>query len=961
MSGALGLIAGASFGLPLGWLMLQLCLFGLLRPLSSISTRPSSAGVAFFAFTAAMMSAGLTGFALGVPPSARALTLIPLLLLIAASAISTSFLAWLCFRLVSEPVFRLAVAIPCAWMVHEWAFSLGDASVPWLRLGYAQASTGPLLGALSLGGVLLAGGLMVSLSGLLALGWSASAARQRPRLAAGAAIMLAISAIGFTDWTTPSGSLSATLIQSGLANKTGAASHTSGIAKTLAAISNAARSGPANLIVTAELALPKTTAALPSAFLHDLQSTLASKSGDALLGIHFSDNNTPGFYNGALGLGASGEQRYLKSKLFPFGEFLPLSDRLSAWVNAGLPQALTPTLRGEADFEPMLLAGHRAAIAICIEAAHTDSWRRRAATADFLVNMTNDSAVASAQVVRQARAMAQVRAMEFQKPLLRVSDSDGTFAVTASGRVQSELPGGAALTSLAQIETRVGLTPYARWGDAVPLAIVLIAAGFLMLRRITAETKQPKAALPSGNLLTAGMKSARGQVLPLAVGMLLIVAAFLYLMVNSGQSVTEKIRVTNAADAAAYSAGVAEARALNYSAYLNRAMVANEIVIAQTVSLASWSNYFAKAIPGYAAAAAEINFFLLPNPGVLQLDAVFLGAGYLSAMAGTNPDEYAKQVNQVLDVAVFTLNAAAQSLSLAQEVVQLEQNTGRRQFDLANSVVKAMDPALNAVVVPVSLDMGSFTSSYARNASAGDLRGRMADVTLRSRDAFTRERNWEVSSFNFPFVRKDGALKKRGGTDLIGFDEWRAVDTLELHGERFGCGKFGLSWCGDVQTRVGQGAALASADGGDAGRGHHGNAYSENARTAATADSEMRAASTFSGIPDSRDVANLDPTAVQTTGITIRVSKDHASTLTSANAAQFKTTGALDLYSSRPAGGQMAALSRAEVFYDRIAARADGRTELASLYNPYWRVRLVAPTASDKVFSAALQGGLALP
>ena len=79
-----------------------------------------------------------------------------------------------------------------------------------------------------------------------------------------------------------------------------------------------------------------------------------------------------------------------------------------------------------------------------------------------------------------------------------------------------------------------------------------------------------------------------------------------------------------------------------------------------------------------------------------------------------------------------------------------------------------MDPALNAVVVPVSLDMGSFTSSYARNASAGDLRGRMADVTLRSRDAFTRERNWEVSSFNFPFVRKDGALKKRGGTDLIG-------------------------------------------------------------------------------------------------------------------------------------------------------------------------------------------------
>ena len=66
-------------------------------------------------------------------------------------------------------------------------------------------------------------------------------------------------------------------------------------------------------------------------------------------------------------------------------------------------------------------------------------------------------------------------------------------------------------------------------------------------------------------------------------------------MVNAGKMLTEKIRVTNAADAAAYSAAVVEARALNYDAYLNRAMVANEMVIAQMVSLASWLDYFATA------------------------------------------------------------------------------------------------------------------------------------------------------------------------------------------------------------------------------------------------------------------------------------------------------------------------------------------------------------------------------
>ncbi len=773
--------------------------------------------------------------------------------------------------------------------------------------------------------------------------------------------MIGLLAVGHLEWTSPSGTLTATMIQSASHSKQRDASDDIAVAKTLATISDTARAAATNLIVTSELALQTTPAALSSAYLQDLHSSLGANAADVLIGMYFADDAASGFYNGALAVGVSGEQRYLKSKLFPFGEFLPLNDTLSAWVNRVLPHPLAQTTRAEAVQEPLLLAGHRAAVAICIEAAYADAWRQRAATADFLINMTNDSAVASAQLTRQAKALAQVRAMELQKPVLRVSDSAGTFAVTAFGGVHSELKTGTDAVGSARIETRAGLTPYARWGDAVPLAMALLGASFLALHRRAQRTNQPRVTSPTGEVSSAGAKWARGQVLPLALGLLLIVAAFLYLMVNSGQSVTEKIRVTNAADAAAYSAGIAEARALNYSAYLNRAMVANEIVIAQMVSLASWTNYFATAVTGYPAAAAEINFFVLPNLKVLQLDAAFLGAGYLSALSGTEPAEYARLVNAALDATVSTIDPVVQVLALSQEAVQLEQVAGLRQQALASSVVQTMDPALNATVVPVSLGMATFTNSYARNASAGDLRGRMADVTSRSRDAFTRERNWEASSFNIPFFRRDGALKKRGGTELIGFDEWRAVDTLELHGERFGCGKFRLSWCGDVRVPVGQGAALASADGSDAGRGYHGNAYAENATTAGVADSEMRSAPRFSGIPDSRDVADLDPDRVQTTGVTVRVTKNHASTLTSNNAAQFKTTGALDLYGNRPAGGQLAAMSRAEVFFDRIAPRADGKSELASLYNPYWRVRLVAPTLADQAYSAALQGGLALP
>jgi hypothetical protein len=266
--------------------------------------------------------------------------------------------------------------------------------------------------------------------------------------------------------------------------------------------------------------------------------------------------------------------------------------------------------------------------------------------------------------------------------------------------------------------------------------------------------------------------------------------------------------------------------------------------------------------------------------------------------------------------------------------------------------------------VLVSHGFDLFTKDYAKHASGGDLRGRFADVTVRSRDPFTKERNWTMDSpFDIPVLRKNGVLKKRGGTELIGYDEWRGIDTLELHGERFGCGRFGLSWCSDVKEPVGWGALEVDAGGGDAGHGYHGNAYGENPTTARRADENMQKPQyyNFSGMPDSRDIADTHPDHAATTGITILVSKSQSDTLTSGNAAQNAPGGDLAVFNDHPAGGQLMALSRATVFFDRIAKREDGKTELGSLYNPYWRVHLSAPTLQDRAYAATKQGGLIMP
>jgi hypothetical protein len=290
--------------------------------------------------------------------------------------------------------------------------------------------------------------------------------------------------------------------------------------------------------------------------------------------------------------------------------------------------------------------------------------------------------------------------------------------------------------------------------------------------------------------------------------------------------------------------------------------------------------------------------------------------------------------------------------------VQINLTAGIRQRDIAKQVVQAMDPKLDAEVVLVTHGFDTFTKSW-----SGDDRERLKQVSMRSRDQFTRERNWTIDGFDIPFVRKDPSLKKRGGTELVGYDEWRGVDTLELHGEKFGCGRFGLSWCDDIKEPIGWGGIEVDAGGGDAGHGYHGNAYGDNPTTADRSDEVMRQPdyTFYSGLPAVREIADVNPDHEAVTGITIRVWKKQADTLTSGGAATLKPSGELKVFDDHPAKGDMVALSRAQVFFDRISPRADGKTELGSIYNPYWRVRLVAPLAADKAYAATKQDGLVLP
>jgi hypothetical protein len=106
--------------------------------------------------------------------------------------------------------------------------------------------------------------------------------------------------------------------------------------------------------------------------------------------------------------------------------------------------------------------------------------------------------------------------------------------------------------------------------------------------------------MPNRKLFKYGIISRqRGQALLWFLAMGAALAATFVAVYGVGQVTSEKQKIVNAADAAAYSGGMAQARILNLTSYTNRAVIANEVFIAQMISLDSWTSYIQQTTRNY--------------------------------------------------------------------------------------------------------------------------------------------------------------------------------------------------------------------------------------------------------------------------------------------------------------------------------------------------------------------------
>ena len=145
---------------------------------------------------------------------------------------------------------------------------------------------------------------------------------------------------------------------------------------------------------------------------------------------------------------------------------------------------------------------------------------------------------------------------------------------------------------------------------------------------------------------TPAKQSGQAIVLVLLLTMIGVLGAIS--LVSTGILTSEKIQLQNAADATAYSVSTIEARDLNYTAYMNRAMVANEVAIGQMVSMMSWA-YMTRSTPEFiddyafkidiivAAATLGIATGSVSNSVRLWLRAIMRPAATITAPTGTSP------------------------------------------------------------------------------------------------------------------------------------------------------------------------------------------------------------------------------------------------------------------------------------------------------------------------------------
>ena len=248
----------------------------------------------------------------------------------------------------------------------------------------------------------------------------------------------------------------------------------------------------AQLVVTPETALPLLPAQLPPGYLQAIAARYASDAQAAIVGLPLGAPGSGDYSNSVLGFrpGGAPPYRYDKHHLVPFGEFVP---GLFRWFTEMMRLPLGDFRRGALAQPAFAWQGQRIAPNICYEDLFGDEigadFRDEASAPTVLLNVSNIAWFGDTVAIDQHLAISRMRALEFERPMVRATNTGATVVIDHRGRVTAALPRLTRGVLVAEVEGRHGLTPYARWVSRFGLWPLWIAMGAVVVAAVLAARR----------------------------------------------------------------------------------------------------------------------------------------------------------------------------------------------------------------------------------------------------------------------------------------------------------------------------------------------------------------------------------------------------------------------------------------------------------------------------------------